>query len=87
MNERKRNRWGTSVDEVGDCLKSNPRASGGEDTYGAARNIEHMRRADGKDASLKLKQQRGRGRKGRGGGRGGGGGGGSTGGGTRPLLG
>ena len=87
VTERKRNRWGTSVDECGECLKSNLRASGGEDTYGAARNIEHMRRADGKDASQKLKQQGnrqrrdGRGRKGRGGGGGGRGGGGGGGGG------
>lgn len=42
----KKNRWGKLVCEEGNC--SNPQASGGEDTYGAARSIEQMREKEGK---------------------------------------
>ena len=46
VKENKRNRWGQLVDAEGNC--SNPKASGGEDTYGAARSIEAMREREGK---------------------------------------
>ena len=46
VKEGKRNRWGKLVDSEGNC--SNPKASGGEDTYGAARSIEAMREKEGK---------------------------------------
>ena len=46
VKEGKRNRWGKLVDAEGNC--SNPKASGGEDTYGAARSIETMREKEGK---------------------------------------
>ena len=46
VKESKRNRWGKLVDSEGNC--SNPKASGGEDTYGAARSIEAMREKEGK---------------------------------------
>lgn len=46
VKEQKRNRWGKLVDEMGDA--KNPRHSGGEDTYGAARLIEATRKEEGK---------------------------------------
>lgn len=46
VKESKRKRWGRLVDTEGNC--SNPKASGGEDTYGAARSIEAMREKEGK---------------------------------------
>jgi len=46
VKEGKKKRWGKLVDSDGNC--SNPRASGGEDTYGAARSIELMREKEGK---------------------------------------
>lgn len=46
VKEGKRTRWGRLVDADGNC--SNPKASGGEDTYGAARAIEVERNAQGK---------------------------------------
>ena len=46
VKEGKRNRWGKLVDSEGNC--SNPKASGGEDTYGTARSIEAMREKEGK---------------------------------------
>ena len=46
VKEGKRNRWGKLVDANGD--NKNPRHSGGEDTYGAARSIETERKQEGK---------------------------------------
>jgi len=46
VKEGKRNRWGKLVDKKGN--NSNPQASGGEDTYGAARSIETARKGEGK---------------------------------------
>jgi serine/threonine-protein kinase/endoribonuclease IRE1 len=46
VKEGKRNRWGRLVDKNGD--NANPRHSGGEDTYGAARSIESVRKEEGK---------------------------------------
>ena len=46
VKEGKRNRWGKLVDKNGD--NKNPKHSGGEDTYGAARSIESERRQEGK---------------------------------------
>ena len=46
VKEGKRNRWGKLVDKNGD--NKNPKHSGGEDTYGAARSIELERRQEGK---------------------------------------
>ena len=46
VKEGKRNRWGKLVDKNGD--NKNPKHSGGEDTYGAARSIETERRQEGK---------------------------------------
>lgn len=78
VREHKRNRWGRSVDERGEC--SNALASGGEDTYGAAQNIERMRREDGRDAADKWRRddRAGNRRPKRSAGVGGGGGGGGT---------
>lgn len=41
----KHHRWGTLVNKFGLC--ANPKASGGEDTYGAARTIEKTRKEQG----------------------------------------
>jgi serine/threonine-protein kinase/endoribonuclease IRE1 len=46
VKEGKRTRWGTLVDADGNC--KNPKHSGGEDTYGAARSIESERKEEGK---------------------------------------
>ena len=46
VKEGKRHRWGKLVDKNGDT--SNPKHSGGEDTYGAARAIESERKHEGK---------------------------------------
>ena len=46
VKEGKKHRWGTLVDAEGNS--SNPRSSGGEDTYGAAKSIELMREKEGK---------------------------------------
>jgi serine/threonine protein kinase len=46
VKEAKRHRWGKLVDQNGD--NKNPSHSGGEDTYGAARSIETMRKEEGK---------------------------------------
>jgi serine/threonine protein kinase len=46
VKEAKRHRWGKLVDQNGD--NKNPNHSGGEDTYGAARSIETMRKEEGK---------------------------------------
>jgi len=46
VKEGKRNRWGKLVDKDGE--NANPRHSGGEDTYGAARSIETVRKEEGK---------------------------------------
>jgi serine/threonine protein kinase len=46
VKDGKRRRWGTLVDDEGN--NNNPCHSGGEDTYGAARSIENVRREEGK---------------------------------------
>ncbi|KAL3940962.1 MAG: hypothetical protein SGBAC_004592 [Bacillariaceae sp.] len=46
VKEGKRGRWGKLVDKNGN--NSNPSHSGGEDTYGAARSIESVRKVEGK---------------------------------------
>jgi serine/threonine protein kinase len=46
VKEGKKSRWGKLVDKNGD--NKNPRHSGGEDTYGAARTIEATRKEEGK---------------------------------------
>lgn len=46
VKEGKKNRWGKLVDKDGN--NSNPKHSGGEDTYGAARSIETIRKEEGK---------------------------------------
>ena len=46
VKEGKKKRWGKLVDKNGD--NKNPRHSGGEDTYGAARSIETVRKVEGK---------------------------------------
>jgi len=46
VKEGKKNRWGKLVDKSGN--NSNPKHSGGEDTYGAARSIESVRKQEGK---------------------------------------
>mmetsp|Transcript_27699 Transcript_27699/g.65045 ORF Transcript_27699/g.65045 Transcript_27699/m.65045 type:complete len:1449 (-) Transcript_27699:626-4972(-) len=46
VKEGKKNRWGKLVDKNGN--NSNPFHSGGEDTYGAARSIEIVRKEEGK---------------------------------------
>lgn len=61
VKEGKRGRWGRLVDRKGDC--SNPRASGGEDTYGAARDVENARKGEGKwstDDAVAVKSPHGR---------------------------
>jgi hypothetical protein len=46
VKEGKKTRWGKLVDVNGN--NSNPKHSGGEDTYGAARSIETIRKEEGK---------------------------------------
>jgi serine/threonine-protein kinase/endoribonuclease IRE1 len=46
VKEGKKHRWGKLVDSSGN--NSNPKHSGGEDTYGAARSIESIRKEEGK---------------------------------------
>jgi serine/threonine protein kinase len=46
VKEGKRNRWGKLLDKNGN--NANPCHSGGEDTYGAARSIETVRKEEGK---------------------------------------
>ncbi|CAB9519579.1 Inactive serine/threonine-protein kinase/endoribonuclease IRE1-like [Seminavis robusta] len=46
IKEGKKNRWGKLVDKNGN--NSNPNSAGGEDTYGAARSIESVRKDEGK---------------------------------------
>lgn len=46
VKEGKKNRWGKLLDKNGD--NSNPCHSGGEDTFGAARSIETVRKVEGK---------------------------------------
>ena len=46
VKEGKQHRWGKLVDKNGD--NNNPKHSGGEDTYGAARAIESERKHEGK---------------------------------------
>lgn len=45
VKEGKRKRWGTLVNKQGEC--ANPKASGGEDTYTPAKNIEDLRKEKG----------------------------------------
>jgi len=63
VKEGKRQRWGKLVNKHGLC--ANPKASGGEDTYGAARTIENTRKDQGqwKPADSKQKKQAGKGGK------------------------
>jgi len=66
VKEGKRSRWGQLVDKNGD--NKNPKHSGGEDTYGAARSIETERKQEGKwntgNSKKKIgKQQQPKGRK------------------------
>jgi len=62
VKEGKRNRWGKLVNKKGEC--ANTKASGGEDTYGAARNIETTRKEQGQWANdSKQKKQQGKGNK------------------------
>lgn len=46
VKEGKRGRWGKLLDKNGN--NSNPWHSGGEDTYGAAKSIESVRKVEGK---------------------------------------
>ena len=57
VKEGKRQRWGKLVDKHGN--NSNRKSSGGEDTYGAARSIETVRKGEGKWNSQNNKQQNG----------------------------
>lgn len=64
VKEGKRNRWGKLVDANGN--NSNPRHSGGEDTYGAACQIENSRKVEGKwtvDNTGGAPKKKGRGKK------------------------
>jgi serine/threonine-protein kinase/endoribonuclease IRE1 len=54
VKEGKKTRWGKLVDANGN--NSNPKHSGGEDTYGAARSIEATRKEEGKWNTGKLAQ-------------------------------
>ena len=61
VKEGKRHRWGTLVNKHG--LSANPKASGGEDTYGAARTIENTRKEQGQwavDSTQKKLQTKGK---------------------------
>lgn len=58
VKEAKRNRWGKLVDANGD--NNNPNHSGGEDSYGAARSIEHERKQEGKWNSEKPNHAKGK---------------------------
>ena len=49
VKEGKRHRWGTLVNKYGLC--ANPKASGGEDTYGIARSVENTRKEQGQWAA------------------------------------
>jgi hypothetical protein len=54
----KRQRWGKLVDKDGNCKNAN--ASGGEDTYGAAKAIEVERKQEGKWNTDRGGQQKGK---------------------------
>eukprot|EP00581_Thalassiosira_minuscula_P010077 CAMPEP_0183702524 /NCGR_PEP_ID=MMETSP0737-20130205/592_1 /TAXON_ID=385413 /ORGANISM="Thalassiosira miniscula, Strain CCMP1093" /LENGTH=1760 /DNA_ID=CAMNT_0025929141 /DNA_START=174 /DNA_END=5456 /DNA_ORIENTATION=- len=58
VKEGKRHRWGTLVRKDGLC--ANPCASGGEDTYGAARSIEKTRKDQGQWTVDSKKQGKGK---------------------------
>ena len=58
VKEGKRHRWGTLVRKDGLC--ANARASGGEDTYGAAKSIENTRKEQGQWNTKTQKQSKGR---------------------------
>lgn len=57
VKEGKKNRWGKLVDKNGN--NANPNHSGGEDTYGAARSIESVRKEEGKWNTNSNKAQNG----------------------------
>lgn len=58
VKEGKKHRWGKLVDKNGD--NNNPNHSGGEDTYGAARSIEHERKQEGKWSTDKTTPAKGK---------------------------
>ena len=58
VKEGKRHRWGTLVNKHGLC--ANLKASGGEDTYGAARSIEKTRKEQGQWTVDSKKQGKGK---------------------------
>jgi serine/threonine-protein kinase/endoribonuclease IRE1 len=58
VKEGKRNRWGKLLDKDGN--NSNPWHSGGEDTYGAAKSIEKVRKVEGKWRTGKKSNSRGK---------------------------
>ena len=58
VKEGKRQRWGKLVNKHGLC--ANPKASGGEDTYGAARTIENTRKDQGQWKPADSKQKKGK---------------------------
>jgi len=61
VKEGKRHRWGTLVNKHGLC--ANAKASGGEDTYGAARSIENTRKEQGQwSVEATPKRQQGKGK-------------------------
>ena len=60
VKEGKRHRWGTLVRKDGLC--ANPKASGGEDTYGAARSIEKTRQEKGQWTVDRTKMKQGKGK-------------------------
>lgn len=60
VKEGKRQRWGTLVNKLGEC--ANPKASGGEDTYTAAKNIEDMRKEKGEWNASKSNKKHGSGK-------------------------
>lgn len=61
VKEGKKHRWGKLVDKNGD--NKNPRHSGGEDSYGAARSIESTRKEEGKWNTGTVKQAGDKGKK------------------------
>ena len=60
VKEGKRHRWGTLVNKQGLC--ANAKASGGEDTYGAARNIENTRKEQGQWTTDSKQKKQGKGK-------------------------
>ena len=60
VKEGKRHRWGTLVNKQGLC--ANAKARGGEDTYGAARNIENTRKEQGQWTTDSKQKKQGKGK-------------------------